>query len=185
MLGVSVKEMDTIQASPGENNLIKQVLKSNEYQPTHFRNDSHSARILEDLQSLRKNEVLCDVRFEADDGKIVIGHKNVLIAASPYFHAMFSNFEESNKDLVTIRELDSTILQLLVDYIYTGEIMVTKENVQALLPAANVLQLDYVNEVCAEFLQKQLDSSNCLGIKAFADLHNCTKLLSSSEAYRV
>ena len=52
------------------------------------------------------------------------------MAASPYFSAMFSNFDERNKDLVNIRELDSTILQLLVNYIYTGEIMVTKENVQ-------------------------------------------------------
>ncbi|XP_029342509.1 kelch-like protein 3 isoform X2 [Acyrthosiphon pisum] len=179
---MSVKEMDTIQALSCENNL-KQVLTSKECEPTNFRNNSHSARILEDLQSLRKNEVLCDIRFEADDGKIIIGHKNVLMAASPYFRAMFSNFDERNKDLVTIKELDSTILQLLVDYIYTGEIMVTKENVQTLLSAANVLQLDYVNDICAEFLQKQVDSSNCIGIKAFADLHNCTKLLSSSEAY--
>jgi len=50
---MSVKEIDTIQASSGENNL-KQVLKSNEREPTHFRNDSYSLRILEDLQSLRK-----------------------------------------------------------------------------------------------------------------------------------
>ncbi|XP_060870641.1 ring canal kelch homolog isoform X2 [Metopolophium dirhodum] len=179
---MSLKEMDTIQASSCENNL-KQVLKSNKCEPTNFRNDSHFVRILENLQSLRKNEVLCDVRFEADDGKIVIGHKNVLVAASPYFRAMFTNFDESNKDLINIRELDSTILQLLVDYIYSGEIMVTKENVQVLLPAANVLQLDYVNSVCAVFLQKQMDPSNCLGIRAFADLHNCTDLLLSSEAY--
>ncbi|XP_029347670.1 ring canal kelch homolog isoform X2 [Acyrthosiphon pisum] len=181
LLPMSVKEMDTIQALSCE----KQVLISKECEPTNFRNNS--ARILEDLQSLRKNEVLCDIRFEADNGKIIIGHKNVLIAASPYFRAMFSNFYESNKDLVTIRELDSTISQLLVDYIYTGEIIITKENVQALLSSANVLQLDYVNDICAEFLQKQMDSSNCIGIKAFAsafaDLHNCTKLLSSSEAY--
>jgi len=52
-----------------------------------------------------------------------------------------------------------------------------------LLQAANILQLDYVNSACAVFLQKQLDPTNCLGIKAFADLHNCTDLLSSSEAY--
>eukprot|EP00102_Acyrthosiphon_pisum_P024204 XP_016661414.1 PREDICTED: kelch-like protein 2 [Acyrthosiphon pisum] len=96
---------------------------------------------------------------------------------------MFSNFDESNKDLVTIRELDSTILQVLIDYIYTGEIMVTKENVQGLLQAANILQLDFVKSVCAEFLQKQLDPSNCIDIKTFADLHDCTELLSSSEAY--
>ncbi|XP_060870638.1 ring canal kelch homolog isoform X2 [Metopolophium dirhodum] len=182
MLLMSVKEMDTIQSSSCENNL-KHVLTSKECEPTIFRNNCHSAGILEDLQSLRKNEVLCDVRFEADDGKIVIGHKIVLIAASPYFRAMFSNFDESNKDLINIRSLDSTILQLLVDYIYTGEILITKENVQVLLPAANVLQLHYVNGACAVFLQKTLDPSNCFSIRAFADLHNCTDLLLSSEAY--
>lgn len=43
---------------------------------------------------------------------------------------MFSSFDESNKDLINIRKLDSTILQLLIDYIYTGEIIVTEINVQ-------------------------------------------------------
>ncbi|XP_016664993.1 ring canal kelch protein-like [Acyrthosiphon pisum] len=57
----------------------------------------------------------------------------------------------------------------------------TKENVQVLLLAANILQLDFVIDACSEFLQKQLDASNCLGIRAFADLHNCTELLASSE----
>jgi len=46
---------------------------------------------------------LCDIRNEADDGKIVFAHKNILMASSPYFCAMFSNFYESNKDLVNIR----------------------------------------------------------------------------------
>jgi len=50
---MSVKEMDTLQTSSCENNL-KQVLKSNDCKPTHFRSDSHSARILESLQSLLK-----------------------------------------------------------------------------------------------------------------------------------
>ncbi|XP_060870649.1 kelch-like protein 2 [Metopolophium dirhodum] len=179
---MSVEEMDTIQASSCENN-VKQVLESNECEPKHFRNSFHSDRILEGLQSLRKNEVLCDIRFKTDDGSIVFGHKNVLMVASPYFEAMFNNFDGINKDLVSIRELDSTILQILLDYIYTGELIMTNENVQVLLPAANILQLDFVKAACAEFLQKQLDASNCLGIRAFADLHNCTELLSSSEAF--
>jgi len=74
-------------------------------------------------------QILCDVRFEADDGKIVIEHVNVLIVGSPYFRAMFCNFHESNKDFFDIRKIDSAIYSF-IDYIYTGEIMVTKENVQ-------------------------------------------------------
>jgi len=51
------------------------------------------------------------------------------------------------------------------------------------LPAADLFQLDYVKQACIDFLQKQLDPSNCLSIKAFADLHNCIELLSSCEAH--
>ncbi|XP_016659557.1 ring canal kelch homolog isoform X2 [Acyrthosiphon pisum] len=174
--------MDALHTSSSGSEL-NQVLKSNACGPTNFRNSSHSVRLLEDLLILRKSEVLCDIRFKTDDGTIIFGHKNVLMAASPYFSAMFSNFDESNKDLVNIRELDSTILRQLVDYIYTGEIMITKENVQVLLPTANLLQLNYVSGACAEFLQTQLDPSNCIGIKEFADLHNCMELVLSSEAY--
>jgi len=52
-----------------------------------------------------------------------------------------------------------------------------------LLAAANLLQLDYVKNVCAQFLQTQLDASNCLGIKAFANLYDCMELSISSKKY--
>lgn len=52
-----------------------------------------------------------------------------------------------------------------------------------MLPAANFLQLDFVIGGCVEFLQKQIIPSNCLGMKAFADMHNCMELLAYSEAY--
>jgi len=52
-----------------------------------------------------------------------------------------------------------------------------------LLAAADHLQLGYVKSACAEFLQSQMDPSNCLSIKAFANLHDCMELLSSSEEY--
>ncbi|XP_016661407.1 ring canal kelch homolog [Acyrthosiphon pisum] len=162
---------------------LKQIMESSGREPTTFKNNSHSARILEDLQSLRKNQVLCDIKLKTDDNEIVYAHKNVLITACPYFRAMFSHFDESNKDLINIRELDSTIIQLLIEYIYTGEIIVTKENVQVLLQAANFLQLDFVTGACVEFLIQRLDPSNCIAIKAIADLYNCMELVSSSDAY--
>jgi len=55
--------------------------------------------------------------------------------------------------------------------------------IKVLLPAANILQLDFVSSSCADYLQKQLDPTNCLGIKAFADVHNCRELWLNSEKY--
>eukprot|EP00102_Acyrthosiphon_pisum_P018905 XP_016656115.1 PREDICTED: kelch-like protein 2 isoform X2 [Acyrthosiphon pisum] len=142
-------------------------------EPKKHINGSHIVGLFKVVQSLHKDKVFCDIRIETNDGTMLFGHKVVLGSASPYFCAMFTSFEGSSNDLVHITELDSTALQLLVNYIYTGEITVTEENVQ----------LDYVKNVCTEFIQTQLDPSNCLGIKAFAILHNCTELLLSSEAY--
>jgi len=33
-----------------------------------------------------------------DDGTVVLGQKAILASASPYFRAMFTSFEERNKD---------------------------------------------------------------------------------------
>lgn len=57
----------------------------------------------------------------------------VLAAASPYFHAMFTSFEESRQERIVLQGLDPYALQLLVDYVYTAEIHVTEDNVQVRL----------------------------------------------------
>ena len=59
----------------------------------------------------------------------------------------------------------------------------TEDNVQSLLPAANLLQLTDVRDACCEFLQSQLHPTNCLGIRAFADLHGCLDLLVNTKNY--
>ncbi|XP_040904442.1 kelch-like protein 3 isoform X5 [Toxotes jaculatrix] len=93
------------------------------------------------------------------------------------------DMSESKAHQVEIREVDGQTLRKLVDYIYTAEIEVTEDNVQVLLPAASLLQLMDVRQVCCEFLQSQLHPTNCLGIRAFADLHTCTQLLNQAHAY--
>eukprot|EP00102_Acyrthosiphon_pisum_P021156 XP_016658366.1 PREDICTED: kelch-like protein 2 [Acyrthosiphon pisum] len=82
-----------------------------------------------------------------------------------------------------MRQIDSTALQLIVNFFYSGYIVVTGENVQVLLPAANLLQLQEVKDVCCDFLQSQLGPTNCIGIYDIADLHSCTKLSTSSELF--
>ncbi|XP_060874118.1 ring canal kelch homolog isoform X2 [Metopolophium dirhodum] len=162
---------------------LKKVLKSNGCKPAIYINTCHTHNFFEVLQCLRKEEVSCDIKLKTDDGVIVCAHKVVLISASSYFRAMFTSFAEGDKYVVNIRDIDSNILQLLIDFIYTGKIMVTEQNVMVLLPAAIFFQLDYVKGVCVEFLQKQLNTSNCLDIKEFAEFYNCMELLSSSTEY--
>ncbi|XP_060874121.1 ring canal kelch homolog isoform X2 [Metopolophium dirhodum] len=147
-----------------------------------YEKSSHS-ETYEVLQTLRKDEIFCDIKLETDDNKIIIAHKVVLASASPYFYAMFTKFSERNHDVVVMREIDSTALQILVNFIYSGKIVVTEDNVQVLLPSANLLQLQEVKEACCDFLKSQLCPTNCIGINAIADKYSCTKLLTNSELY--
>ncbi|XP_008179322.1 kelch-like protein 2 [Acyrthosiphon pisum] len=144
---------------------------------------SSYAEIFKVLQSLRKQQLFCDIKLRTDDGGVIFGHKVVLASASPYFHEMFTNFEEKNQDIVLIKHFDSTTLLHLVDYIYTGEIVLTEYNVKVMIPAVNILQLQEVKAACCDFLQKQLSFTNCICIYSLADLHSCTELLTSSELY--
>uniref|UniRef100_A0A3Q2QIZ7 Kelch like family member 2 n=1 Tax=Fundulus heteroclitus TaxID=8078 RepID=A0A3Q2QIZ7_FUNHE len=147
-------------------------------------NPRHMRKAFKVMNELRSQSLLCDVTIVAEDVEIA-AHRVVLAAGSPYFHAMFTGeMTESRAKRVRIKEMGGWTLGLLVDYIYTAEIQVTEDNVQvALLPAAGLLQLNEVKKACCEFLSSQLHPSNCLGIRAFADLHACSQLLSLANSY--
>lgn len=147
-----------------------------------YRNSHHTHRAFDVMSVMRKQNLLCDVILIAD-GVEIPAHKMVLAACSPYFYAMFTSFEESKQERITLQGVDAHALQLLVEYVYSSEVQVTEDNVQVLLPAANLLQLTDVRDACCVFLQAQLHPTNSLGIRAFADLHGCLELLSQAEGY--
>lgn len=53
-------------------------------------------------------------------------------------------------------------------------------NVQELLAAADMLQLNEVVDGCCEFLCRELHATNALGILRFAEAHNCESLATSA-----
>merc|ERR1712223_695007 len=154
---------------------------SNENRPA-YKNVSHPQRAFVQLNCMRDDGILTDVALVAS-GHEVKAHKSVLAACSPYFCAMFTGFDEKNKSRITLQDVDPHALEILVNYVYTSEVDVTEENVQTLLPAANLMQLSDVKEACCEFLLNQLHPTNCLGIKSFADLHGCLELLAATNTY--
>lgn len=76
--------------------------------------------------------------------------------------------KEQNSTEIVLHDIDPTAIELLLDYAYTGQIVITPDNVQVLLPASGLLQIQEVREACCRFLMKQLHPTNCLGIRSFA-----------------
>ena len=145
--------------------------------------ERHSRHLLEAIGMLRRQRELCDVALLVGSRKI-FAHRIVLSACSPYFRAMFTGeLAESRQAEVSLRDIDEAAVESLIDFCYTAQITVEECNVQALLPAACLLQLVEIQDVCCEFLKRQLDPSNCLGIRAFADTHACRELLKVADKF--
>nr|XP_021511919.1 kelch-like protein 17 isoform X1 [Meriones unguiculatus] len=146
------------------------------------------------MSRMRQRGLLCDIVLHVA-AKEIRAHKVVLASCSPYFHAMFTNeMSESRQTHVTLHDIDPQALDQLVQFAYTAEIVVGEGNVQpppaspifmpqTLLPAASLLQLNGVRDACCKFLLSQLDPSNCLGIRGFADTHSCGDLLKAAHRY--
>jgi len=94
-----------------------------------------------------------------------------------------AELSEKQQDVITLKEVDASAVEALISFLYTGSIEVTEDNVQGLLPVANLFQLTEVCDACCRFLKSQLHPSNCLGIIAFADLHSCSSLLTESQRF--
>lgn len=145
--------------------------------------DKHARCTLNELSVLRRHRELCDVVLNVGNRKI-FAHRVILSACSPYFRAMFTGeLAESRQTEVTIRDIDELAMELLIDFCYSSNIVVEEGNVQTLLPAACLLQLAEIQDICCEFLKRQLDPSNCLGIRAFADTHACRELLRIADKF--
>ena len=146
-------------------------------------NSSHPFQCLSGLSALRSEKKLCDVVIEAENS-LFHAHRAVLASCSPYFFAMFCrDMKETGNPSVKIHKVPARIMETILSYCYTATILVNEENVQDLLPAACLLQLNWVRDVCCDFLKQQLCSSNCLGVKTFADAHSCTELKEAAYSF--
>uniref|UniRef100_A0A0A9XNX5 Kelch-like protein 17 n=1 Tax=Lygus hesperus TaxID=30085 RepID=A0A0A9XNX5_LYGHE len=151
---------------------------------THFHHTpEHCKAAFDAINKMRQHVQMTDITLKVGETSIH-AHRVVLASTSPYFYAMFNDdmAERASRE-VELHEVDVTALQLLVDYSYTGGILITEDNVQVLLPASSLLQINSVREACCEFLMKQLHPSNCLGIRSFADAHACKELHTRSHRY--
>ena len=103
---------------------------------------------------------------------------------------------ERHMNIIELKGFSAAVMEILLNSIYGETVTVTSDNVQDILPAASLLQLNGtgtlfisitclrfpcfsyldIQKQCALFLASHLEPANCLGIYCFADLHNCSQL---------
>ncbi|XP_006003545.1 kelch repeat and BTB domain-containing protein 7 [Latimeria chalumnae] len=174
--------------------------------PEELEDADHARSLLKELKFFYDNKQLTDVTIEVamldqyhqqqplslgkrggglnGSGRLFSCNRNVLAAASPYFKSMFTGgLYESKQKKVTIHDVDAESMALIIDYCYTGKVTISEGNVQRLYAAANMLQLEYVRQTCANFMARRLDISNCAGILKFADAFDNRELKGKALAF--
>ena len=115
------------------NSLISQIQDNRPL----YKNTSHPQRAFCQLNGMREDGMLTDVVLVAAGREVHIyfsdfflceislsrnfffqvrAHKALLAACSPYFYAMFSGFDETNKQRITLKDVDPIALEILVSF---------------------------------------------------------------------
>ncbi|KAJ0000176.1 hypothetical protein NQD34_012018 [Periophthalmus magnuspinnatus] len=142
----------------------------------HFRDIEQSCSLLLQLNTLRQENILTDVWLCSDQTEIPC-HKNVLASSSPYFRAMFcNNFKERQQSKIVLKSINPGILNIIIDYVYTGVVSIHMNNVLPLMQTAAMLQYGRLFEACSTFLQMQLSPDNCLSMIRLSEILHCESL---------
>ncbi|NXW83086.1 ZN652 protein, partial [Alopecoenas beccarii] len=96
---------------------------------------------------------LCDVDIVLVQHKSIFpAHKGVLAAYSQFFHSLFTQNKQLQRVELSLEALTSQGLQQILNFIYTSKLLVNSCNVQDVLNAATVLQMNNIASSCQDLL---------------------------------
>ncbi|XP_061695441.1 kelch-like protein 10 [Syngnathoides biaculeatus] len=119
---------------------------------------------------LRLTRKFSDAVIRVDDAEFHI-HKIIFCKCSQYFRALFLRWSTPDQRVYVIHDLTAQLMQLFVDFAYSGSVLLTKDNVKDLLLAADRFNITDIVRTCCTFLNEQLCPENCISIWQFT--RNC------------
>ena len=143
--------------------------------------------VMKRLDIERKNGQFCDLILEVgsgDEKARLKAHRNILSAASPFFYkALNSNMREKIEGVIRLEETSKAIMEGVLDYIYTGYVSVSEENVFELFAKADYFDLPALKSFLSNFILENLSLSNCVVAYFCASKYQCEQLIRGTRAY--
>ena len=142
------------------------------------------------LNIQRKNGEFCDVILEVggEQGEMDVikikAHKNVLSSASLFFYsALKSDMKENKEGIIRLVEKRKSVVELVIEYLYTGLVEITQENAYDFLELSDYLMLSGLKILSETFLRQHLDVSNCISAFYYARKYQCQQLEDEANYY--
>jgi len=106
--------------------------------------NDHHALFFSGAEELCQNEEYTDVTLSAGS-KFFPAHKLVLSVCSPYFRQLFRRLG-NDKSVIYLKDVEPRHLELLLDYMYKGEIKVEEQELVTVLNTAQGLEIKGLTE---------------------------------------
>ncbi|XP_055728154.1 kelch-like protein 29 [Salvelinus fontinalis] len=151
-----------------------------------FTDPGHPKEMLKELNQQRRAKEFTDLKIIVE-GKEFEVHQNVLASCSLYFKDLVkrSSGETRSGEMLELQmsDIGAEVLELLLEFVYTGSLVIDSANAKTLLEAANKFQFNTFCKVGVSFLEKQLTAGNCLGVLGMAEAMRCTELHNMAKAF--
>ncbi len=137
---------------------------------------TYRQKIWSGMGRLFQQETLGDVMLMAE-GRSISCHKFILAAASEYFYnKLVVENDTVNHCLLEIEGISFSALEVIVSYVYTGNINITTENARDVIPACKMLKLKSAFDICVKIAFDTINPGNCLGLHSMANAHDLQDL---------
>nr|KAF6328880.1 kelch like family member 29 [Pipistrellus kuhlii] len=173
----------TTDAAPG-----LQMLRTIGVGKYEFTDPGHPKEMLKELNQQRRAKAFTDLKIVVEGREFEV-HQNVLASCSLYFKDLIQRSVQDGgqggreKLELVLSNLQADVLELLLEFVYTGSLVIDAANAKTLLEAASKFQFHTFCRVCVSFLEKQLTASNCLGVLAMAEAMQCSELYHMAKAF--
>ncbi|XP_023566781.1 kelch-like protein 29 isoform X2 [Octodon degus] len=153
-----------------------------------FTDPGHPKEMLKELNQQRRAKAFTDLKIVVEGREFEV-HQNVLASCSLYFKDLIQRSVQDGsqggreKLELVLSNLQADVLELLLEFVYTGSLVIDSANAKTLLEAASKFQFHTFCKVCVSFLEKQLTASNCLGVLAMAEAMQCSELYHMAKAF--
>lgn len=103
-------------------------------------------------------------------GQSINAHKSVLAEKSDYFKARLS------RNILKVKGVSYKTMSTLIDYVYTAQMNVSKDNVVDVITGAKILQIPCAVQAAMDRMSEQITAGNCYEILTIAKKQRLSEL---------
>ena len=129
---------------------------------TFTRTEKYSSNVAKELMEMKEDRFLSDFKITIDDVTIPC-HKLMLAVHSPVLKAMFrSEMSEVAKQSMNLDHIKPDTMNILLDYIYSGQVTFHIDQLEGVIAACNYLQMTELQTMCVAEVPSTLKPNNVI-----------------------